>query len=504
MLTAIILTACAQSLDEIESTLKSATNKTTYENGAYSAARSLSEMRTADAAELRIELFDTKYDTYRGVYLRDWFYSGYLNSTSREEGDLMLAAAANKKISTWHRVILLRGIERSKVTVSGKLLLDKNFLKDPDVCRAWQNCAGVLHSESRIDFSDVKTGSEKLIELFDKADAPYHGYAYLDELSNAQQQNLIDAALKAKDSGDRAIAIRVLGQKSPLNANLIPIATKAFDENHAGPRTAVLEAIVNNEIFSAAPLLIKFLEAEVAAFPDLPSRYVSDIGASLRKLTGVPFGNSPDMWQKWWRESGLAWLAEAEKGSSKDNQDNHQQEDTVAQFFGIPVDSSNVAILVDGSGSMSTSQLNGESCAAAAATEVNKFLEQLPSKAMFTVATIEQKPEFGFKKMVPNSKKNRKKALVFLAKRPYRSTSALYDALEQAAADPSIDTVLLVSDGGSSAGKHQYPGHILDAFERMHLRTGLRIHCVLVTDSNKHQSFLTDLAAASGGRMVKP
>jgi hypothetical protein len=72
------------------------------------------------------------------------------------------------------------------------------------------------------------------------------------------------------------------------------------------------------------------------------------------------------------------------------------------------------------------------------------------------------------------------------------------------ALDLSIDTVLIVSDGGSSAGKHQYSNHILDGFERMYLRTGLRVHCVLVTDSNKHERFLRDLAAISGGKMSKP
>ncbi|MDP6963143.1 MAG: hypothetical protein QGF46_03150, partial [Planctomycetota bacterium] len=70
--------------------------------------------------------------------------------------------------------------------------------------------------------------------------------------------------------------------------------------------------------------------------------------------------------------------------------------------------------------------------------------------------------------------------------------------------DPIIDTVLLVSDGGSSAGKHQYSGHLLDAVERLYLQTGVRIHCVLVTDSNKHQQFLTNIASISGGRMVRP
>jgi hypothetical protein len=232
MLATILLVACAQSLDEIASTLKAATDKTSYENGAYSAARSLADMRTDDAQKLRIELFDTKHGTYRGVYLRDWFYSGYLKSTSLSEGNLMLAAAANKKTSRWHRVILLRGIERGDVKVSAKLLLSKNFLKDDVVCRAWQQCAGVLLKESRIDFSDSKTvSSDKLIELFDKAGAPFHGYAYLDSLTDKQQANLVDAALKGKDSGDRAIAIRVLAQQAPANFNLIAIAQKTFDDN---------------------------------------------------------------------------------------------------------------------------------------------------------------------------------------------------------------------------------------------------------------------------------
>jgi hypothetical protein len=292
MLATLLLVACAQSLDEIASTLKAATAKTSYESGAIQAAKSLADMRSDDAEKLRIELFDAK-----GVYVRDWLYTGYIKSTSHSEGDLMLAAAANKKNSSWHRVILLRGIERSKVKVSGKLLLSKNFLKDADVCRAWQQCAGVLFKESRINFSDSKTvSSDKLIELFDKAGAPFHGYAYLDSLTDKQQANLIDTALKGKGSGDRAIAIRVLAQQAPANVNLIAIAQHAFDGNAVGPRTAVLEAVVTNEIFIAAPLLIKLLKDEVAAFPELPSRFISDIGSSLRRLTGVSIGNNPAWW----------------------------------------------------------------------------------------------------------------------------------------------------------------------------------------------------------------
>ena len=68
----------------------------------------------------------------------------------------------------------------------------------------------------------------------------------------------------------------------------------------------------------------------------------------------------------------------------------------------------------------------------------------------------------------------------------------------------STDTILIVSDGGSSAGKHQYSSHLLDATKRLIERTGVRIHCVLVTKSKKHQKFLADLAAISDGKIVSP
>ncbi|MBC8370733.1 MAG: hypothetical protein H8E25_12115 [Planctomycetes bacterium] len=509
MLVSIILATCAQSLNEIESTLIASVDKSTYENGAYSAARTLADNRSADAMRLRIKLFDTKYTTYRGVYLRDWFYTGYTKSNTRQEGDLMLVAAASKKQSAWHRILLLRGIELSKVQVSGDLLLNKNFLKDDDICRAWQQCAGVLLKESRIDFSDVKasrgqSAKDKLLDLFNKAGAPYYGYAYLDQLSPAQLQQLVRTATEAKDPSDRAIAIRVLLQQDPSNTNILPIALSTFNDQDSGPRTAVLDSMIENEIFSAVPTLISLLKAEVAAFPDLPNRYIPDIGNALRKLTGITFGDSPEMWRDWWQKGGKEWLATVKKGSVKTEAASQKDAHTVSKFFGIPVNSNNVAILVDGSGSMSSSYLRGETCAAAAAIEVDNFLKSQPKKVMFNVAAIEPTIEFGFKKMMANSSKNRAKALKFLKSRSYRSTSALFDALEAAALNPGIDTVLLVSDGGSSAGKHQYPGHTLEAYKRLYLRTGLRVHSVLVTDSNKHAGFLSNLSAISGGRMVQP
>ena len=61
-----------------------------------------------------------------------------------------------------------------------------------------------------------------------------------------------------------------------------------------------------------------------------------------------------------------------------------------------------------------------------------------------------------------------------------------------------------LGDGGSSSGAHQFDGHVLDAAKRLYARHGVRIHTVLVTDSTRHEKLMNDLAAATGGRMVKP
>ncbi|MHC4381202.1 MAG: hypothetical protein ACYSU1_08975 [Planctomycetota bacterium] len=115
--TLLLCLAPCQQLDELADTLSAATDKTSYEDGAYDAARQLADLRSAEAMELRLDLFEKKMDTYRGVYLREWFYSGYLKASSEEEGNLMAEAAADRRRSDWHRILLLRSLARCSVTI---------------------------------------------------------------------------------------------------------------------------------------------------------------------------------------------------------------------------------------------------------------------------------------------------------------------------------------------------------------------------------------------------
>lgn len=508
MLAALLLCLVpSPQLDELAETLSAATDKSSYEDGAYDAAKQLADLRSEEAMELRLALFEKKMDTYRGVYLREWFYSGYLKASSKEEADLMAAAAASRKRNDWHRILLLRSLARCSAPVDAALLLDKSFDKSSaEVQREWAASLGTLLAEGRLDFEEVRLRKEPTHEILVRhrlLDIGFaDGYLPLKTLTAAEVTHLTQIVNKSKDPGDCSVAVRVLGAHPEGWPALAMIASQVFAAPDCGPRTAYLETCVEHRIQAMVPVLILALGEEAKR---TPNRFTGDIGATLRALTGQGFGDAPELWNKWFGEAGEAWLLDSIQNPEKNASPVQRRDrDTVARFFGLAVETSNVVVLVDGSGSMSTNKLDGETCASAAAIEAGKFLEQMPKEAMFQVLVIEEEPILGFKKLMSANKANRAKAVKFLESRPYRSTSALFDALEAATSDPHVDTLILVSDGGSSAGKHQYSGHLLDSARRLHQRTGVRIHTVLVTDSTKHEAFMRELAETTGGRMVRP
>ena len=500
------LTAFAQ-LDQLAETLRRANDKSSYEDGAYDAAKQLAGMRSEEAMELRLELFDEKMDTYRGVYLRDWFYSGFLKAETAEEATMMATAATEKKRSEWQRILLLRALGRCQAKVPAKVLLHRNLSRSsPSLRREWSDVLGRLLEEKRLDLDGVSAPrggqpSDAIRKAIVDAGFPYAGLEWLGPLSTEELAQLEKSFGRSKSAQDRALAVRVLAGDASGWPLLIRLLPHIFAGEDSPPKSVAMAAILEHQAFSTVPALIDALRAESAR--EL-GRFAGDLGATLRQLTGQSFGDDASVWSGWFAEAGEEWMQRALDGDLKPRRAERIERPTVAKLFGLAIDSNHVAFLVDGSGSMSISRMGDLNCAEAAAREVDRFLEGMPKEVRFQVVAVETRPELAFKKLMPASPSNRTKGLKFLQSRAYRSTSALYDALELVQEDPLLDTIVLISDGGSSAGLHQYPGHILDSAARLHRRTGVRIHTVLVTDSKKHEKFMRDLAAATGGRMVVP
>ncbi len=496
---------CNQTLGEIAHTLQSAIDKSSYQEGAYSAAKQLSTLHSIEAAELRIKLFDQKLNTYRGVFLRDWFYSGYRKACNPEEIRLMANEAANRNQSDWHRVLLLQALATTSSTLPADILLNRSFLRSPPaVKRAWIRTICKAWSNHKLDCTKLNLGRwqspESLLRNLAIHAGCADGFLYLPTLSSKEINYLIKLSMNTKSPENASIAIRALARHEESQKALLSIAPRVFFNPACGPRTAFLESAEEFSLQELIPFLVEAMQEEAERSPN---RYTADIGHTLRQLSGQSFGDAPGFWEK--------WLHDAQEPGQQSSfvpipfsTSNRSRNQTISSFFGLALETTNLVLLVDGSGSMRASKLGDLSCVEAAAVEANHYLQSLPPSAKFQVIVIEDDPITAFKKLVPVSMKNRKKAMRFLRSREYMHTSALLDALEVAASDPLVDTLLLVSDGGSSAGKHQHSQFILDAVHQLHQRTGVRIHTILVTDSAKHARFMKQLAESTGGRMVRP
>jgi hypothetical protein len=506
-----VLAACLQapSFEEIADKLRKSADKESYEAGAVDAAKALAELRSVEAMELRLELFDARMDSYRGVNLRDWFYSGMQKSATRAEGDLLAAAAGDAKRSALLRTLCLRALEASSAEVDGERLFDRKLARaEGELQRAWQGAAGKALADGRVVFArepELRLAEARAALL--EAGAPGLGFAHLTGWSAEEVGMLTKAATAAKDPADRAEALRVLASRREGAAAFAAAATAAIRGKDRAPMVAALESAAAFDHYELVAELIGLMER--SAKDEELIRFVHDASAALRRITGLPFGPKPEMWRGWWAKEGEAWLAERRQRSFGPNENlgvvRATESDTAsARFYGLPVDSSRVAIVVDGSGSMSSSMLGEISTVESAAREVAAFCERLPEQGVFQVWIVEAVPTAAFKKAMPVNRANREKAMDFLRQRAFRSTSSVVEALEAAMSDPDVDTMVFVGDGGSSSGAHQFDGHVLDAAKRLYARHGVRIHTVLVTDSTRHEKLMNDLAAATGGRMVRP
>jgi len=503
--------ASVPDLKEIRRTLERATNKSGYEAGAYSAARELADVHGAAAMELRLDLFDRFLDTYRGVYLRDWFYSGMLRASSPEEGALLAAAAADPKRSELGRRLCLEALERSQATAPAKALSARSLIRAKgDLARIWQRTLGTLFADGRLDFG--KHGGPqavaKLRKLLLQAGPPLTGLAQLPSLSAEERAALSATALGAKDPGDRAAALRALAARPDTRPEeLLPAIAAALHQESCGPRRAALDLILSMPLPAATPELVSALEEE-ASHPG--GRFSHDFGNALMALTGQELGYAPQNWRRWWAGEGAAWLERARRAGSQRERELlppprlADSGPTIAKVFGLPVDSNRLMILVDGSGSMRMDHLGDRTCADAAADELESFLDQFPEDGLFDLAVIGDQAQPAFQHLVPARRKNRAAALSFIRKYPFGGTSALYDLLIWAQRQPGVDTILLISDGGGSSGSHQYPGHMLAGLEREYARTGVRVHGICVGHDPPKIRFMERLARATGGILVRP
>ena len=470
------------------------------------ASQEFSKVRDPKAMQARVEIFDDKLEVRGGVNLRDWLVSGMLAANSLEEGEVLLAAASNKKSSPLLRLACLRALRRGSAKVSIGSLIDRDFRRlDGELKRAWQNAAGKLLADERIDFAKSKFTATELREVLIESGSPFLGFRWLAP-SATELEAFRLAWPKTDDSADRAQFLHVLAPQAASSpaalALYLELLAQAGRSASNSERVAAWASAVPAKVFEATPALI--LGLEQAAHEDA-SRHQEDYAAALRSITGQQFGSDPKAWQAWWTREGETWLSKARSAKPTELQAAKRLDspETVARYLGIPIDSARVGFVLDGSGSMNDPLEDGRRSADAAADEFEAFLARYPNDAVFNLRVIVRTSQSPFKSTVKATKKNREKAISFVRRFDFGPASAMYDVLLAAQTDPEIDTLVFVSDGGGSWGSFAYPEHMLDGLSLAYERSGVRIHTIFVGKSRNKARFMTQLAEITSGRMER-
>ena len=215
---------------------------------------------------------------------------------------------------------------------------------------------------------------------------------------------------------------------------------------------------------------------------------------ALFRITGQHLYDIHELWMKWWSDNRERFvvpttlpLRQKGKGGRK----------TVARFYGVPVDSERVAMVLDQSGSMGTSERGGAPTDFdRAVKETLKVAARMRDGALFNVILFGSEVHPWAKTLIRLTKQSRADLGKHLSAQKPTGGTNLYDALEFAIKMPGVDSIFLLSDGFPSDGKFQDRRNILREIGKLNKRRRIQIHCVaLGWDS----TLLKELAAQTGG-----
>ena len=252
-------------------------------------------------------------------------------------------------------------------------------------------------------------------------------------------------------------------------------------------------------------LSIRYLtrHRDATSVPLLIARYGKEdgrLGVELDEALFVHTGTrcfSKRDWDRWWQKHKTGFVlphadsvranAAAGAGSGK-----------TVSYHDIPVVSSRIAFLVDRSGSMRAPIGTDRKYTRldAAKEQLTQVVSALPKTTRFNVVVYESAVVPFWKELQPCSDEVRKDAIERTKQIALGGGTNIFDALEQAFADPEVDTIYLLTDGEPTAGRIVDREQIVEEIVRQNRTRQVVVHCIgLGIDSD----LLKQLAAATGG-----
>lgn len=240
---------------------------------------------------------------------------------------------------------------------------------------------------------------------------------------------------------------------------------------------------------------------DVTSIPLLIGRYGREEGRLQQELdralfvhTGVRCWSRKE-WESWWQRHKVGFVlphADTVRGGGTTAGGK-----TIA-YHDIPVVSNRIAFLVDRSGSMKEpiGTDRKRTRLDEAKEQLVRVLEALPATTSVNVVVYETAVVPLWSELRPLDESNRKKALAAARAIAFGGGTNIFDAIEAAFADKSVDTIYLLTDGQPSAGRIQSVDAIVEEVRRWNRTRQIVIHGVSI---GLDSALLKQLAQETGG-----
>ena len=270
----------------------------------------------------------------------------------------------------------------------------------------------------------------------------------------------------------------------------VPFLSARLDDAEWRIRVAAAQGLGRIRIKPAISPLIARLD------PEKDKRARRAVADALFRITGQHLYDMHNLWLKWWSRNYSSFVVPDEIPTKKKSKAGRR---TVANFYGVPVESERITFVIDQSGSMS-GWGGGESELDKAVKEVLKVIASMKNGAMINVIFFETGVHSWSKRLVKLTRKSRVKLKSHLLRQQPMGGTNLYDGLERAIKLKGVDTVYLLSDGAPGVGKFVEDDDILREIGKLNKRLRIQIHCISIgSDSD----LLKKLAEQTGGSYAK-
>jgi hypothetical protein len=216
----------------------------------------------------------------------------------------------------------------------------------------------------------------------------------------------------------------------------------------------------------------------------------------LRERSGEDHGFDLSAWRAWAQNLRGEWST----GDAKPPVG--PLGDTRVALAGLTVVSDRVAFLVDMSGSMWDTVATGQTRKEVVDGMLRKCLESLPREAEFNLFPYTRDPFPWEKKLVRASAENVARAAGWFERCHQRGAGDVYDAVLAALADPDVDTLVILTDGKPTGGRHVDMDLMIELLVERNRFRQVAFDSILVEAPRPFRRLWAELAERTGGRSV--